>query len=185
MPSEPLKPPDPPLTGATVMLRPVSADDHAAVYSACQNAEIQRWTSVPSPYSADAARSYIESSKQAWREGSTATFSILDDGSSEFLGLIDLRLFDDAVAEVGYWVKAEARGRGVATEAVRLISRWALDQLGMARVQLGTHPENPASARVATKAGFQREGVLRSLREIKGERVDQVFFSLLPKDLGE
>jgi RimJ/RimL family protein N-acetyltransferase len=180
---ERLKPPDPPLRGAIVKLRPVSAEDRAAVYSACQDAEIQRWTSVPSRYSADDARSYIKFSKRAWRDGSTATFSILDHESSEFLGLVDLRLYEDAVAEVAYWVKAEARGRGVATEAVRLVSRWAFDQLRMARVQLGMHPENLASQRVAMKAGFQREGVLRSLREIKGERVDQVFFSMLPEDV--
>jgi RimJ/RimL family protein N-acetyltransferase len=168
-----------------VKLRPVSTEDHADVYSACQDAEIQRWTSAPSPYSVDDASSFIEIAKQAWRDNSAATFSILDQGSSEFLGTVDVRLFDDAVAEVGYWVKAEARGRGLATEAVRLVSRWAFDQLGIARVQLGTHPENLASQRVATKAGFQREGVLRSLREIKGERVDQVFFSMLPEDIGE
>jgi RimJ/RimL family protein N-acetyltransferase len=52
----------------------------------------------------------------------------------------------------------------------------------MARVQLATDPENLASQRVAAKAGFQREGVLRSLRENKGARVDQLFFSLLPED---
>jgi [ribosomal protein S5]-alanine N-acetyltransferase len=102
---------------------------------------------------------------------------------ASFSAWFDLRLYDDAVAEVGYWVKAEARGRGVATEAVRLISRWAPGQLGMARVQLGTHPENVASEKVAIKAGFKREGVLRSLRENKGVRVDLVFFSLLPADL--
>jgi RimJ/RimL family protein N-acetyltransferase len=185
MPAEPLKAPDPPISGTIVRLRPVSAEDHAAVYSACQDAEIQRWTSAPPPYSVDDARSFIEFSQQAWRDNSAATFSILYQGSSEFLGTVNLRLFDDAVAEVGYRVKAEARGRGVATEAVRLLSRWAIDQLGMARVQLGTHPENLASQRVATKAGFQREGVLRSLREIKGERVDQVFFSMLPEDFGD
>jgi RimJ/RimL family protein N-acetyltransferase len=177
-----VRPPDSPLVGPQVRLRPLSDEDEAAVFSACQDAEIQLWTSVPSPYSREDARSYVEFSKRAWQEGSTATFSILhQDG--EFLGLVDLRLYEDAVAEVAYWVKADARGQGIATEAVRLVSTWAIERLGIARVQLGTHPENLASQRVAIKAGFTREGVLRSLREIKGVRVDQVIFSVLPEDL--
>jgi hypothetical protein len=64
-PAERLKPPVTPLVGEAVQLRPLSDEDEAAVYSACQDSEIQRWTSVPSPYSSDDARSYIDFSKRA------------------------------------------------------------------------------------------------------------------------
>jgi RimJ/RimL family protein N-acetyltransferase len=124
--SNSLKPPDPALTGSLVRLRPLSDADESAIVSACQDEAIQRWTSVPSPYTRSDARSYVESSKDAWRRGTTATFSILDAKDDDFLGLVDLRLYDERVAEVAYWVKKDARGRGVATEAVRLISRWRL-----------------------------------------------------------
>lgn len=85
--------------------------------------------------------------------------------------------------QVGYWVKREARGRGVATRALRLLSRWAFDELGARRVQLIAQPENLASQRVAEKAGFQREGLLRAYAELKGRRPDFHMYSLLPGDL--
>ena len=73
------------------------------------------------------------------------------------------------------------RGRGVATRALRLLSDWALspDGLGLARVQLTTDVDNPASQRVAERAGFEREGVLRAYVEHQGARRDMVVWSRL------
>ena len=62
-----------------------------------------------------------------------------------------MRPGDEGVVELGYWVKAGARGRGVATRAVVLVARFAFDELGAARVQLVTEPDNLASQRVAEK----------------------------------
>ena len=79
----------------------------------------------------------------------------------------------------------EARGRGIATLALRTISRWAVDELRLGRLELAADPENHASQRVAEKAGFQREGIMRSALEYRdGSRSDSVFFSLLPEELG-
>jgi hypothetical protein len=69
--------------------------------------------------------------------------------------------------------------------ALRLVSRWALSQPGVVRLQLWTAPDNTASQRVAERSGFQREGILRSYHEVDGRREDAVFFSLLPGDLDE
>jgi RimJ/RimL family protein N-acetyltransferase len=81
---------------------------------------------------------------------------------------------------------ATARGRGVCTRALRLLSRHALDHLGLQRLQLVADPDNVASQRVAEKAGFRREGVLRAhLRHPDGRIRDSVMFSLLPGDLRE
>jgi RimJ/RimL family protein N-acetyltransferase len=66
-----------------------------------------------------------------------------------------------------------------------LVSRWALSQPGVARLELATSPENTASQRVAERSGFQREGVLRSYHVVDGRREDAVFFSLLPADFDE
>jgi RimJ/RimL family protein N-acetyltransferase len=87
-----------------------------------------------------------------------------------------------ARAAVGYWLAPHARGRGIATRAVRLLARWALDDLGLARLQITCGPDNLASQRVAERAGFTREGVLRSHYPFKGSRRDTVVFSLLPGD---
>jgi ribosomal-protein-alanine N-acetyltransferase len=77
----------------------------------------------------------------------------------------------------------EARGKGLATRAVRLISSWALHDLGLTRVGLLTEPSNLVSQRVAERAGFQREGILRAYAEIDGRRIDYVSFSLLASDI--
>jgi RimJ/RimL family protein N-acetyltransferase len=95
-----------------------------------------------------------------------------------------MRLDDDRfVAEIGYWVAKAARGRGVATRAVRLVSRWAVRDLGVQRLELMTRVENEGSQRVAVAAGFRREGVLRSYITHRAGQFDVVMFSLLPSDL--
>jgi RimJ/RimL family protein N-acetyltransferase len=75
------------------------------------------------------------------------------------------------------------RGHGAATRAVRLLARWAFDDLGIARLELTCGPDNTASQRVAERCGFTREGVLRSHMPFKGGRRDTVMFSLLPGEL--
>ena len=76
-------------------------------------------------------------------------------------------------------------GHGAATIAVRLVSGWAFDELGIKRLSLITVPENLASQRVAERAGFTREGVERSSRRLYDDRHDCVVFSLLPSDEAE
>ena len=159
-----------------ILLRPFGEDDIPAIAAACQDPEIPRWTGVPSPYTEDDARGFL-------RQVEETAFAITDRRTGELIGAIGVREVDHANAQIGYWVKREARGRGVATRALGLVSRWAFDELGAGRVQLFTEPANVASQRVAEKAGFMREGVLRRYLYIKGQRRDGVIFSLLPEDL--
>jgi RimJ/RimL family protein N-acetyltransferase len=96
----------------------------------------------------------------------------------DVLGSIGIRDAGDERAEVGYLVGARVRGRGVASRALQLLSDWALgEEGGMARVQLVTRPDNVASQRTAERAGFRREGLLRSYMLIKGERHDAIMFA--------
>jgi RimJ/RimL family protein N-acetyltransferase len=90
---------------------------------------------------------------------------------------------DQGRAAIGYWLAPQARGRGVATHAVRLVARWAFDEVGLARVELTCGPDNVASQRVAERCGFVREGVLRSHMPFKDARRDTVVFGLLPGEL--
>jgi RimJ/RimL family protein N-acetyltransferase len=87
---------------------------------------------------------------------------------------------------IGYWMAERARGQGICTRALRLLTRHALEDLRLQSVQLATDPDNVASQRVAEKVGFQREGVLRAhLRHPDGRIRDSVMFSLLPGELRE
>jgi RimJ/RimL family protein N-acetyltransferase len=183
-----VSPPDPPLSDGLVTLRPWTQGDSPAITAACREAEIARWLDqVPQPYRESDAREYVAGARRAWKSGTAATFAITGAAAGEVLGSIGIHWLDpqQGVGEVGYWVKAEARGRGVASNALRLASTWAIERCGLARLQLRADTANLASQRVAEKAGFAREGVLRSARfsPRQGRRVDFVLYSLLPTDL--
>ena len=169
------------LRDGDLLLRPFVPSDAPAVHLACQDEEIHRFIPrLPDPYGEVDARRYVAGCAQAWRRGERRPFAIVAAESDALLGAIDVRLGE--TGSIGYWVTPAARGRGVATRALRLLSRWALRQ-GVERLELTTHPDNLGSQRVAAKAGFVREGVLRSHMRFKEGRRDSVLFSLLPEDL--
>jgi RimJ/RimL family protein N-acetyltransferase len=181
-------PPSPPLSDGFVSLRPWQERDVEAILSACSDHEIAwRLDQVPQPYGEADARTYVAITRRGWKDGTHAAFAVTDAEAGDVLGSVGLHWLDpdEGVAEVGYWVRAEARGRGVATRATRLAARWALGTCGMKRVQLRADSGNVASLRVAEAAGFRREGVLRSVRfnPRQGRRVDFVVYSLLAHEL--
>jgi RimJ/RimL family protein N-acetyltransferase len=173
--------PEPALSDGVVTLRPWREDDVPALVAALQDPEIPRWTRVPSPYTERDARWFLATHRADRDEMSLAIVSAAN--GDELLGGIGFRLPRVRVGELGYWVAAGARGRGIATRAVNLLARWGFDELGLARVQILADPRNAASRHVAERAGFTSEGLLRSWDELKGERVDYLMFSLLPGDL--
>jgi RimJ/RimL family protein N-acetyltransferase len=181
-----VRPPDRPLTDGVVALRPWTLADIPAVAAACDEAEIARWMhQIPTPYGEADARVYIRSTQAAWLAGTGAFFAVVDSASGELAGAIAIHLTDPELenVEVGYWAAARARGRGLTTRALKLISAWAVGQ-GAKRVQLRADVRNVASLRVAEKAGFTREGTLRAagLNERENRRIDYAVFSLLPNE---
>ena len=184
-----LRAPDPPLSDGIVLLRPWSDADVPAVAEACRDPEIAHWIDdIPSPYTRADARAYVAACRRGWKEGSLWAFAVVDAETSEVVGSCGVAWQDhpQAVAEIGYWVRAEDRGRGIATRAVRLVSEWAFQKGGVQRLQLRADALNRASQRVAENAGFRREGVLRSVRysHRQQRRVDFVMFSRLAGEGG-
>ena len=184
-----MRPPDPPLSDGTFLLRPWDEDDVPALVDACNEPEIGRWLDqIPQPYTERDAHHYVRECSRGWGDSTLAAFAVVEPGSGELLGSVGIRFVDwgQGVAEIGYWTVADARLRGVATAALRLASRWALAEVGIARLQLQADVSNVASQRVAESAGFTREGVLRSSRLSRrgGLRRDVVLFSLLPGEIG-
>jgi len=170
-----------PLDDGAVALRAWRADD-ADVIVACIDGdpEISRWLDqVPQPYTRENALEYI-------RGLGEEAFAIIDSATQEVVGSVGVGFNADGdVGEVGYWLRADARGRGLATRAVALVCRWAFAREGVARLQLRADVENAPSRRVAEKAGFREEGVLRSAQwnPRLGRRVNWVMYSLLPGEL--
>jgi RimJ/RimL family protein N-acetyltransferase len=172
--------PDPPLHDELVVLRRYRPADAPAVAAACADPETQRWIPVmPSPYTLADAQGFIGRSPEAWATGAAAIFAIADPRDDALLGSITVHRPRERRAMVGYWVAPWARRRGVATAALRLVSRWALRELGIVRLALYTLVGNEASGAVAERCGFVREGILRNY----DDDGDCVMFSLIPADI--
>jgi RimJ/RimL family protein N-acetyltransferase len=171
------------LTDRTVTLRPWLDGDAAAIVECIDgDPQIALWLDqVPQPYTLEDARSYIAGTAGVDQE----TYAVTDAASGRVLGSIGLGRPADGVCEIGYWIRADARGRGATTRALVLLAQAALDREGVERVQLRADVENVASRRVAAKAGFRLEGVLRSAHwnPRLGRRQDWAMYSLLPADL--
>jgi RimJ/RimL family protein N-acetyltransferase len=91
--------------------------------------------------------------------------------------------WENARVELGIWLAPQARGRGLAPSALRLVARWLLQEVGFERVQLLTETGNEPLLRAAEAAGFQREGVLHGFLREQELRVDAVVLSLVHRDL--
>ena len=149
---------------------------------ACNDPEISRWIPViPSPYTEEDALAFVRGRRPVDVDNLAITLN------GAVVGAIGIGVNSaNRRGTIGYWVAAPARGQGVCTRAFRLLSRWALDDLELRRLELVTDPDNRASQRVAEKVGFRREGVLRShLLHLDGRLRDSVMFSLLPGELVE
>lgn len=114
-------------------------------------------------------------------KGRLLALAALDAETGEVLGGGTLHHLDAerGVVEIGYFVLPHARGRGVATTVARLLAEHAFS-LGIERVAAYVNVGNTPSERVLERAGFTREGVVRSLPVPDGRRVDKTLFSLLP-----
>ena len=162
-----------------VTLRPWSPADVEALVGRINDPDVARFLElVPQPYTARDAHDWFAIAAEGWRDGTSASFGVHVSGVDGAAGGVGIRFLADLDAgcgEIGFWVGAEARGRGVATAATRAAARWAFEAVPeLARLQLRAEVDNVASNRVAAKAGFTREGVLRSLRHNArlGRRVD-------------
>ncbi len=158
----PLQPPDPPLTDGVVALRGWRADDADRCVSALDDPDIVRWTRVPAGYTHEDYAAFLERSAAERAAGEALSLLVVDaEDHDRILGSAGLHQLTSGRPDIGYWVARDARGRGVAPRAARLLRDWAVEVLGLPRLEVLVHPENTASQRVALKAGFHRTGEYR------------------------
>ena len=145
--------------------------------------DVRRFTRVPDPPPPGFAETWLGRYQEGRRDGTREGFAIVDHDRS-FLGIaVAPRIDREArTAELGYVVVEAARGRGVATEALRLLTGWAFAEAGMLRLELLIGIGNPASKRVAERCGYVREGVLRSLHVKQDVHEDTEIWSRLASD---
>ena len=170
----------PTLRDGDLLLRPKTPGDAEALVAACQDPEIPRWTLVPSPYTRADADHFIALSEQEAAAGTGAHLIAVDAGDGRLLGSFSVMELDrqPGYGEIGYWVAAGARGRGIATRAVRLLTDWARSELGLTRIEILPHKDNAPSRRVAEKAGYRDTGrLVPPPREEHAEPVFMVYAS--------
>jgi len=180
-----LRVPDPPLADDVVVLRPFTLDDVDWVTDGCRDPDVARFTGVPRPYGPDHAREWIGGHEQGRANGEALHLAVTAAADGAPLGSVGLQrmAWDQLRGEIGYWIAPWGRGRGAAPSAVRLLAAYGFDVAGLHRIEVIPYVDNPASQRVAEKAGCHREGVLRSYFLAHGERHDCVMYSLLAEDL--
>ena len=167
----------------SVLLRPWLEDDLDDAWAALQDADIRLWNGQGSESREDALQ--LIRGRQDWSSGTHASWAIADPDTRAFIGSVSLFKIDleQGDAEIGYWVAPPARGRNAAAQAVDAVCRWAFATIGLDRIVLFHAVDNPASARVAEKAGFTYEGHLRrSYRYADGIRHDELVWSRLSDD---
>jgi RimJ/RimL family protein N-acetyltransferase len=176
------------ITAGRLHLRPWLPYDAEAVFEACQDPLIQRFTRVPSPYTRVDAERFVEhTSPEGWAAGTAAGFAVLDATTGALLASVGLQAvqLDAGRAEVGYWAAARARGQGVTGEAVAALCRWGFGALGLHRITCLAELSNVASQRTALRAGFRFEGVARgAVASADGGRADAWQGALLADDPG-
>lgn len=175
------------LSDDVVVLRPWLPADANFLTTASRDPAIQRYNG-PGPDSLTDATAVIERILGSWRsfeaqgDPTGIAFAIVDADSGEPVGMCGIDDWSSTdVVQFGYWLAADARGRGLAIRAVTLMTTW-LFQLGAARVFLTIQSENAASAAVARRGGFLYEGTLRDYGVWQGRRQDVDVFAALPDE---
>lgn len=166
-----------------VRLEPFTAAHLPAFAELVDDPDVLRYTRFPDPPEPDFPTRWLARYEQGRRDGTKEAFAVVDaDGA--FLGVALAVEIDReaAEAELGYLTAPAARGRGIATEAVRRLTRWAIEEQGLERVVLIVDSANVGSCKVAERAGYVRDGIMRNAYVKPGIRADTIIYSRLRTD---
>jgi RimJ/RimL family protein N-acetyltransferase len=172
------------LSDGDIRLEPLTAEHAAAMDALARDQDVDRFTRVPDPVPDGFGTRWVERYTRGRDERTNEGFAIVDSVSGDFLGfmaLVNLKL-DEQEAEAGYIVASHARGRGIATRGLRLLTAWAFDELPLERIELLIDADNSPSEVVAQRCGYTREGVLRWTYLKPGLRSDTIVYSMLRRE---
>ena len=169
----------PRLAHGPVVLRAFRDADAPLVRSVAGDPLIPLITTVPTSGTQADALAFIARQHARLAEGTGYSFAIADAATDEAVGQIGLwlRAIGTGRASTGYWIGLGFRRRGYASAALRALSDWALSLDEVARLELHVEPWNEGSWRAAVACGFAREGLLRSWQQVGDERRDMYMYS--------
>ncbi|HEX4527259.1 MAG TPA: GNAT family protein [Gaiellaceae bacterium] len=179
-----LKQPEPPLADDVIRLEPITAAHHAELLGLVGDDAVLAFTLIPTGADGEFISGWIARYEHGWHDGSCAGFVARDVRDGTFLAfaaIVQLEL-EARQGEIGYAVSPASRGRGVARRSVGLLTDWGFDELGLIRLVLDIDITNPASERVAERAGYRLEGIRRSTYFKEGRRTDLGLWSRLRDD---
>jgi RimJ/RimL family protein N-acetyltransferase len=172
-----------PLSVDGLRLVPFAPEHLDAVGAMLDDPDIVRFTRIPEPTPEDFPQTWLDRYEAGRSEGTREAFAAVDaNGGLLGLALAPVIDRDGREVELGYLVAPDARGRGIATRMLAMLTRWAFDEAGAVRAALIIDVANPASERVAERCGYIREGVMRSVHLKNEVRIDAGVWSRLASD---
>jgi len=176
----------PTLTRGLINLRKPELKDTQAVFDGCQDSLIPRFTAISANYSMAHALDYVQRVDASLRTQRELPF-VIEYGNGDdrtFAGTISFHSLSvkNSVGELGYWMSASMRGKGIATTAARLLTDYGFASIGFKRIEALVDIENVASAKLLESAGYDREGLLKNkVTRDDGRQVDMYLFAAVPE----
>ncbi len=177
----------PTLTRGLITLRKPHLDDTQAVFEGCQDELISRFTAMSADYSMAHALDYVQRTDASVRTQRELPF-VIEYGNGDdrtFAGAISFHSISvkNSVGELGYWMTASMRGKGIATIAAQMLTDFGFASIGFKRIEALVDKENIASQKLLESAGYQREGLLKKkISRDDGRQVDMYLFAALPEE---
>lgn len=168
-----------------LVLTPIAPGDVVDVAEIGAQPEVAAMTiSVPQPMTVGVAGDWIARQRLAIDAGTAATYAAKLDLDRRMVGVVSLHHVDrdHACAELSFWFSSQARGRGYASEAAGVLTRYGFAELGLHRIEAYHMVRNRPCERVLGRVGFRLEGVLRERIAKGGRREDAKLWSLLSTD---
>lgn len=171
------------LQGEALLMRPLTSDDSADIHALVQAKAIGENTFVPVPYPPEAAEEFTRTRRELWEKDEAYVFGIIEREGGRFAGCMGMHpVYEHFRAEVGYWIGQPYWGRGLASEALRLLIQFGFMTLKLNRVEAGHFEHNVASGRVMQKAGMRYEGLRRQFVWHRDRFRDLHWYAILRED---
>ena len=177
----------PTLTYGTLTLRPSRESDIESIYQACQDPLISHFTTVPANYTLEHAQSFVRQLDPEGLQSKREIRFIIESNQGPtpaLAGVISFHSpnFNNKVAEIGYWIAKEHRGKSIGTTAVKILTNFGFETMGWNRIEAMIDHDNEASKKVVTRAGYEHEGLLRQrVIRANGDVIDMDLFAVLQK----
>jgi len=173
----------PTLRHGLITLRPLEERDIESIYEACQDPLIPRFTTVPSPYTKTHAQFFVQEQEPArFAAKSELVFAITEghEADEKFCGVISFHSVSlgNHAAELGYWIAAPARGKGIGSTTAKMITEYGFQTMGFKRIEALVDVDNEASKALLRSAGYKLEGIMRQkVTRDDGSQIDMALFS--------